>query len=152
MTLKVDDRGILVACPSCGQTNRVPFEKLRERARCGKCKTPLSLPAEPLEVNSTADFDRLVARSSLPVVVDFWAPWCGPCHAVAPELAKVAARSAGRDLIVKVNTDALTDLGERYRIRSIPTMAVFAGGTEVARTSGARPASDIEAFIARATQ
>jgi thioredoxin 2 len=84
------------------------------------------------------------------VVVDFWAPWCGPCRMVAPELVKVAASNAGRYLVVKVNTDELPELGDRFAIRSIPTMAVFADGREVARTAGARPAADIEAFIRQA--
>jgi len=88
-----------------------------------------------------------VASSSVPVVVDYWAPWCGPCRMVAPELQKVAARQAGKALVVKVNTDELSDLGQRFGIRSIPTMAVFTGGKEVGRTSGARPAADIEAFL-----
>ena len=88
-----------------------------------------------------------MAAVSLPVVVDYWAPWCGPCRMVAPELQKVAARQAGQALVVKVNTDELSDLGQRFGIRSIPTLAVFAGGKEVARTSGARPAADIEAFL-----
>src|SRR4029077_12400426 len=101
-------------------------------------------------VARTADFDRLIASASLPVVVDFWAPWCGPCRMVAPELEKVAARQAGRFIIAKVNTDALPDIGDRFRIRSIPTMAVFAEGREVARTAGAPPAPDIEAFIQQA--
>ena len=85
--------------------------------------------------------------ASLPIVVDFWAPWCAPCRMVAPEVAQVAARQAGRWLVVKVNTEALPELGERFGIRSIPTMAVFRGGVEVARTAGARPAADIEAFV-----
>src|SRR5207302_8488263 len=93
------------------------------------------------------DFDRLVAQASLPTVVDYWAPWCGPCRMVAPEVQKVAARQAGRMIVVKVNTDELSDLGQRFGIRSIPTMAVFAGGKEVGRTAGARPAEDIEAFV-----
>jgi thioredoxin 2 len=96
------------------------------------------------------NFDEEVLASDVPVIVDYWAPWCGPCRMVAPELEKIAARQAGRLLIVKVNTDALTDLGARYGIRSIPTLAVFAGGREVARTAGARPAPEIEAFIANA--
>lgn len=138
---------MLVTCTACKQRNRLAFERLNATSRCGHCKEPLTAPGVPLEAASSADFDRLVARATLPVVVDYWAPWCGPCRMVAPELEKVAARSAGRWLIVKVNTDALADLGERFRIRSIPTMAVFAGGREVGRTAGARPAADIEAFV-----
>lgn len=84
------------------------------------------------------------------MVVDFWAPWCGPCRAVAPELEKVARAAAGEFLVVKVNTDALPDVSERFRIRSIPTMAVFRGGSEVTRTAGARPAADIQAFVRQA--
>ena len=98
---------------------------------------------------TTKDFMRDVVEASreVPVLVDFWAPWCGPCRMVAPELERVAAANAGRYLVVKVNTDAVPELGERFRIRSIPTMAVFEGGREVARTSGARPAADIELFV-----
>jgi thioredoxin 2 len=148
--LELDDRGIVVACGECGKKNRLAYERLGETVRCGQCKNILPPPSQPIEIASTADFDHLIAKASIPVVVDYWAPWCGPCRMVAPELAKVATHTAGRVLIVKVNTDALPDLGERFTIRSIPTMAVFAGGREVARTSGARPAADIEAFIEKA--
>ena len=96
------------------------------------------------------DFHFLISNAAVPVVVDFWAPWCGPCRMVAPELAKVAASASGRFIVVKVNTDALAELGQRLRIRSIPTLAVYSGGREVARTSGAMPAAGIEAFIAQA--
>ena len=150
--LEVDDRGVLVACPDCGQKNRVAFGRLDERVRCGQCKHDLAIGRVPLEVSSSADFERLVNTSSVPVVVDYWAPWCGPCKMVAPELEKVAQRSGGRYLVVKVNTDALTDLGASHGIRSIPTLAIFSGGREVSRTAGARPAADIEAFIAQATR
>jgi len=151
-SLQMDDRGVLVTCAQCGQKNRVAFDKLGHTARCGQCHQDIQPGAAPLEVVTSADFDRLVADSAVPVVVDYWAPWCGPCRMVAPELEKVAKRSAGRFLVVKVNTDALSDLGERYRIRSIPTMAVFSHGREVTRTAGARPAADIEAFIGAAIQ
>jgi thioredoxin 2 len=147
---ELDDRGVVTACPACGKKNRFAYERLGETSRCGECKRELPPPSAPLEVARSADFDRLVERASVPVVVDYWAPWCGPCRMVAPELQKVAVRQAGRILVVKVNTDVLADLGERFGIRSIPTLAVFAGGREIARTAGARPAPEIEAFIAKA--
>jgi len=118
--------------------------------RCARCKTSIPPPASPIDIQSTADFDRLVGSASLPIIVDYWAPWCGPCRMVGPELQKVAARQAGRALVIKVNTDELSDLGQRFGIKSIPTMAVFSGGKEVARSSGARPAADIEAFLEQA--
>jgi thioredoxin 2 len=149
-TLELDDRGVIIACGSCGKKNRLAFERLDDAVQCGECKQPITPPAEPIDVRSTADFDRLVAASSLPLVVDYWAPWCGPCRMVAPELQKVAARQAGRALVVKVNTDELSDLGQRFGIRSIPTLAIFAGGKELVRESGARPAEAIEALLARA--
>ena len=149
-TLVVDERGVIVACASCGQKNRVAFERLGDEVRCGQCKQSIEPPAAPVEIHGTADFDRLVAQSSIPVVVDYWAPWCGPCRMVAPELQKVAARQKGRAIVVKVNTDELPDLGQRFNIRSIPTLAVFAGGKEVTRSAGARPADEIEALIASA--
>jgi thioredoxin 2 len=149
--VKMDDRGIVVACSGCGKQNRLAYERLGDPVRCGECKLALAQPGDPMEMRSTADFDRLVSKSSLPVVVDYWAPWCGPCRMVAPELQKVASRQAGKMLVVKVNTDELTDLGQRYNIRSIPTLAVFANGREVARTTGARPAPDIETFVNQAT-
>jgi len=147
---QLDDRGVIINCPTCGQKNRIAYDRLSQPLRCGKCKTELTPPSEPVEIAQASDFDRLVAKASVPVVVDFWAPWCGPCRMVAPELQKVAARQAGRMLIVKVNTDAVNELGDRFGIRSIPTLAVFANGREVARTSGARPAADIEAFVDQA--
>jgi thioredoxin 2 len=147
---ELDARGLIVACPSCGQKNRLAYERLSDPVRCARCKTPIAAPASPVDVHNSADFDRLVGSTSVPVIVDYWAPWCGPCQVVGPELQKVATRRAGRVLVIKVNTDELSDLGQRFGIRSIPTMAVFSGGKEVARTSGARPASDIEAFLDQA--
>lgn len=145
--LSLDNMGVVEPCPSCGQRNRLPFGRLSAEIRCAKCHSPLTAPAAPIEAPDAASFDATIAGSQLPVVVDFWAPWCGPCRMVAPELARVAASNAGRYLVVKVNTDAIPELGERFGIRSIPTMAVFSGGREAGRTAGARPAAEIEAFI-----
>ena len=143
--LQLDERGFIISCPSCRQRNRVAYST--REARCGRCKSALPPPSEPIEVPNARAFDALVRDGRQPVVVDFWAPWCGPCRMVAPELARVAASNAGRFVVVKVNTDAVPDLGERFRIQSIPTMAVFAGGKEVARMSAAMPAAQIESFV-----
>src|SRR4029079_11525976 len=131
--LELDDRGVIVACASCGKKNRLAYGRLGETVQCGQCKAPIKAPDQPIEVHRTADFDRLIATSSLPVVVDYWAPWCGPCRMVAPEWKKVASRQAGQAIVIKVNTDELFDVGQRFGIRSIPTLAVFAGGKEIAR-------------------
>jgi thioredoxin 2 len=143
----LDHSGIIVACPSCGKNNRLGYAHVDRPHRCASCKTPLAPPAEPLEVPGAAVFDAIVSTASVPVVVDFWAPWCGPCRAVAPEFEKVARSRSGQLLVLKVNTDVLTDLGARYSIRSIPTMMVFSKGRETGRTAGARPASGILAFV-----
>jgi thioredoxin 2 len=147
--IEIDPRGLIRVCSSCGQRNRIAFNA--RQARCGRCKADLSPPGEPIDIVNEQMFDLLVGSVTQPVVVDFWAPWCGPCRVVAPELARVAATHAGRLLVVKVNTDAVAELGDRFRIRSIPTMAVFHGGKEVARTTGAMPAAEIEAFVRSAT-
>jgi thioredoxin 2 len=144
---QLDRKGVITTCPSCGQRNRIAYSRLQAETRCGKCRAAIEPPGEPIETPDAATFDAAIAQSDIPVVVDFWAPWCGPCRMVAPELAKVAAAHRGKYLILKVNTDAVPELGERYKIRSIPTMAVLGSAGEVARTSGARPAADIEAFI-----
>jgi thioredoxin 2 len=150
MALSSDDRGVLLRCPSCGQVNRLGYKNLNRTIRCAMCHTNLPAPAAPVEVASTAAFDALVAQSPVPVLVDFWAPWCGPCRMMAPEVEKLAQQTTGSALIVKVDTDAVPELGERFGIRSIPTVAVFKNGRVVARESGARPAADLQALLRRA--
>jgi len=150
--LRLDDRGVLVPCSACGTTNRLPYQALDRVTRCGKCRADLPPPSAPVDVNSTAEFDRLIAGASMPVVVDFWAPWCGPCRVMAPELEKVARNVAGKALVAKVDTDAVPELGERFRIRSIPTIAVFRDGRQVTSAAGARPAADIEALLSSTPQ
>jgi thioredoxin 2 len=146
-SMTFDDRGLVVSCPQCGQKNRIAFERLGDTVRCGRCKTEIPPPAAPVDIPSEAIFDRLVSTSPLPVVVDYWAEWCGPCRMVAPELAKVAQQNAGRLVVVKVNTEELQNLAARFHIQSIPMMSVFNGGREVGQTVGARPARDIQAFV-----
>lgn len=140
----------VVPCPSCGAANRVRYARLAPgvSARCGNCQAALPPPAEPIAVDDGARLDALLRASGLPVLIDFWAPWCGPCRAVAPEIAAVASRQAGRLLVVKVNTDVDPRVSATHRIQSIPTMAVFRGGVELARTAGTRPAAAIERFVA----
>jgi thioredoxin 2 len=133
-----------VACPHCGATNRVPSARLGDDPVCGRCGQPL-LDGHPVEL-SDANFDQVVERSDLPVVVDFWAPWCGPCLQMAPQFERAAGSLKGRALLVKVNSDDNPRTASRFGIRSIPTLVKLDHGREVARVAGARPAGQIVQF------
>ena len=147
--MTLDQAGVLVACHSCQTMNRLKYGALERATQCGKCQSPLPFPSEPLELTGTQLFDAVITTASVPVVVDFWAVWCGPCHMMAPEIAKVAQRTAGRALVLKVDTDADAELSQRYQIRSIPTIAIFQDGREVTRVAGVQPAASIEQLITR---
>jgi thioredoxin 2 len=146
-TLGLDDAGVLVRCPSCGQRNRLRYESLGAQGRCGQCKTELSPPASTVAIDSANQFRSLTQRSALPVLIDFWAPWCGPCKMVAPELEKVASQLSGQLLLAKLNTEQVPEVAASFGISSIPTLCLFRHGKEVARQAGASPAPAILNFI-----
>ena len=133
-----------VACSACGATNRIPSDRLADDPNCGRCGQPL-LDGRPVELGD-ADFERVVAASGLPVVVDFWAPWCGPCRQMAPQFEQAARTLKGRALLVKVNSDDNPHTASRFGIRSIPTLVKLQRGQEVARVAGAQPAGQIVQF------
>jgi thioredoxin 2 len=138
---------MLIVCPHCLTTNRVPEERLQESPTCGHCKKEL-LGAVPVALDD-ASFDKVVAKTELPVVVDFWAEWCGPCHAMAPQYAQAATQMKGRALFAKVDSDASPRTSARLGIRSIPTLLLMKGGREVKRQAGATQAAQIVDWVGR---
>ncbi|HKO51147.1 MAG TPA: thioredoxin [Polyangiaceae bacterium] len=132
-----------IACTSCAARNRLPAKRLLDKAKCAACKLPLLPLARPVALASAQDFDELVRDSPLPVLVDFWASWCGPCRMLAPELEKLAGKHSQGVVVAKVDTEALPVVAQRFEIRSIPTMILFRAGAEARRLSGAMPAPEI---------
>ena len=137
-----------LVCPYCNATNRVPSDKLQAELNCGICHASL-LNAHPDNLGEAA-FNAQLAKSDLPMVVDFWAPWCGPCRMMAPAYEKVSQDMQGKARFVKVNTEDEQNLAAKYNIRSIPTLAVFAGGREIARQAGAMSAPDLARWVSAA--
>jgi thioredoxin 2 len=141
----------LIRCPSCGATNRVPLEKIAQRLKpiCGRCKTPLSTAAKPVTITD-ATFAAEVERSPMPVLLDMWAPWCGPCHMVAPVIEELAAEMAGRVRVAKLNVDENPATAARFRVQSIPTLLVLREGREIDRIVGLQPKAAIVERLQRA--
>ncbi|NMM28113.1 MAG: thioredoxin TrxC [Glaciimonas sp.] len=133
-----------IVCPHCDAVNRVPADKLNAQPTCGKCQKPL-FAAQPLELDS-ARFIRHITRNQIPVLVDFWAPWCGPCRTMAPSYAQAAQLLEPAIRVVKLDTEQAQELAAQYAIRSIPTLALFKNGREVARQAGAMDAAGIVAW------
>jgi thioredoxin 2 len=138
--------GMIRRCPQCGTDNRVPAKFLAARGRCGSCKGALPAVAEPLDVNAE-DFDAIVRDAKVPVFVDFWAAWCGPCRMVAPEVKQLAHDLQGQGIVLKVDTEAQPQLASRFSIQSIPTFIVLQNGRPVGRRAGYTKAADLTSWV-----
>jgi len=140
---------LIRTCTHCSQKNRIPAAHLADTGRCGNCKNPLPPVAEPIATDVTL-FDEIVQNAKVPVLVDFWAEWCGPCRMAAPEVAQTAANTRGKALVLKVDTEQNRELSARYNVRGIPNFAVFHGGKLVSQQAGLVGHQQMEQWLATA--
>jgi thioredoxin 2 len=146
MTIERRNEALVRKCPGCGTDNRIPAEHLADTGRCGSCKGPIPPVSEPIEVDAHL-FDDVVKGVAVPVLVDFWAAWCGPCRMAAPEVHRTAENVAGRAVVLKVDTDAHPELAQRYGVTSIPNFVVLKGGKVVLQQAGYVPHTRMEEWL-----